>query len=107
MTVRPASWTSEADGIRAIDTSFTTDRVYRFGRERGGFGFALPLLTTTPISKSYPLPQDDPGEGAFEFRAQAKNLVNAIADETSLKQLRNQIALNPPKSHLDQTSYRR
>lgn len=65
MTVRPANWTSDADGIRAIDTSFTTDRVYRFGRERGGFGFALPLLTTTPISKSYPLPDSDPGVGAF------------------------------------------
>ncbi|HST24471.1 MAG TPA: GNAT family N-acetyltransferase [Gaiellaceae bacterium] len=65
MNVRPADWSRDADGIRAIDTSFTTDRVYRFGRERGGFGFALPLLTTTPLTKSYPLPDSDPGAGAF------------------------------------------
>lgn len=65
MTVRPADWSTDADGIRAIDTSFSTDRVYRFGREKGGFGFAFPLVTTTPVSKSYPLPVEDPGEGAF------------------------------------------
>jgi len=65
MNVRPANWAQDADGIRAIDTSFTTDRVYRFGREKGGFGFALPLLTRVPLTKSYPLPQADPGEGAF------------------------------------------
>ena len=65
MTVRPATWASDADGIRALDTSFTTDQVYRFGRERGGFGFALPLLTTAPLTKSYPLPDSDPGDGAF------------------------------------------
>jgi ribosomal protein S18 acetylase RimI-like enzyme len=65
VNVRPADWSQDADGIRAIDTSFTTDRVYRFGRERGGFGFALPLLTTTPLTKSYELPDADPGEGAF------------------------------------------
>ena len=65
MTVRPVDWARDAEGIAAIDTSFTTDRVYRFGRERGGFGFALPLLATTPLTKSYPLPKDDPGDGAF------------------------------------------
>jgi hypothetical protein len=43
-------------------------------------------------------------KGAFQFRAQVRNLVNAIADETSLKQSRNQIALNPSKSQFDQTS---
>ena len=65
MNVRPAQWTQDAEGIRAVDTSFTTDRVYRFGRERGGFGFALPLLTRVPLTKSYELPDADPGEGAF------------------------------------------
>jgi ribosomal protein S18 acetylase RimI-like enzyme len=65
VNVRPADWGRDEAGIRSIDTSFTTDRVYRFGRERGGFGFALPLLTTTPLTKSYPLPDADPGDGAF------------------------------------------
>jgi ribosomal protein S18 acetylase RimI-like enzyme len=65
MTVRPLDWARDADGVSRIDTSFTTDRVYRFGREKDGFGFAFPLLTTTPLTKSYPVPVDDPGEGAF------------------------------------------
>jgi ribosomal protein S18 acetylase RimI-like enzyme len=65
VSVRPASWAADADGIRAVDTSFTTDRVYRFGREKAGFGFALPLLTRAPLTKSYPLPDSDPGEGSF------------------------------------------
>jgi ribosomal protein S18 acetylase RimI-like enzyme len=65
VSVRPANWTEDADEIRAIDTAFTTDRVYRFGRERGGFGFALPLLTRAPLTKSYPLPESDPGPGSF------------------------------------------
>jgi ribosomal protein S18 acetylase RimI-like enzyme len=65
VSVRPANWAADADGIRAIDTSFTTDRVYRFGREKGGFGFALPLLTRAPLTKSYPLPESDPGDGAY------------------------------------------
>jgi GNAT superfamily N-acetyltransferase len=65
MNVRPLDWARDADGIARIDTSFTTDRVYRFGRERGGFGFALPLLTTAPLTKSYPLPGEDPGGGSF------------------------------------------
>jgi ribosomal protein S18 acetylase RimI-like enzyme len=65
MIVRAARWPEDAAGIAAIDTSFTTDRVYRFARERTGFGFALALLTTTPLTKSYPLPRDDPGAGAF------------------------------------------
>jgi ribosomal protein S18 acetylase RimI-like enzyme len=65
MTVRPANWAADADGIRALDTTFTTDRVYRFGREKGGFGFALPLLSRAPLTKSYPLPDSDPGAGSF------------------------------------------
>jgi ribosomal protein S18 acetylase RimI-like enzyme len=65
MIVRPAEWSRDASGIQAIDTSFTTDRVYRFGRERSGFGFALPLLTCAPLTKSYLLPEADPGSGAF------------------------------------------
>ncbi len=65
MNVRPARWSRDAAGIRAIDTSFTTDRVYRFGRERGGFGFSLPLLTRAPLTKSYAVPETDPGDGAF------------------------------------------
>ena len=65
MSVRPLDWTRDAEDVARIDTSFTADRVYRFGREKGGFGFAFPLLTTTPVTKSYPLPMDDPGEGAF------------------------------------------
>jgi ribosomal protein S18 acetylase RimI-like enzyme len=65
VSVRPAKWSIDSDRIRAIDTSFTTDRVYRFGREKGGFGFALPLLTRAPLTKSYPLPESDPGEGTF------------------------------------------
>jgi len=65
VNVRPLVWARDAEGVVRIDTSFTTDRVYRFGRERGGFGFALPLLTTAPLTKSYPLPESDPGEGAF------------------------------------------
>ena len=63
--VRPAEWSRDAEGVARIDTSFTTDRVYRFGREKGGFGFAFPLLTTTSLTKSYPLPTEDPGDGAF------------------------------------------
>jgi ribosomal protein S18 acetylase RimI-like enzyme len=66
VNVRPALWSQDAAGIRAIDTSFSTDRVYRFARERTGLGFALALLTrTTPVVKSYPLPDEDPGAGAF------------------------------------------
>ena len=65
MNVRPADWSRDADGIRAIDTSFTTDRVYRFGRAKSGFEFALPLVTCAPLTKSYPLPDADPGDGAF------------------------------------------
>jgi ribosomal protein S18 acetylase RimI-like enzyme len=65
VNVRPAQWSRDAAGIQAIDTSFTTDRVYRFGRERGGFGFSLPLLTRAPLTKSYALPEADPREGAF------------------------------------------
>ena len=38
---------------------------------------------------------------ARQFRAQVWNLVSAIADETNLKQSRNQIAMNPSKSLLD------
>jgi ribosomal protein S18 acetylase RimI-like enzyme len=59
----------DADGVAGIDTSFTTDRVYRFGREHGGFGFALPLLTRSPLTKSYALPTADPGECAFVAEA--------------------------------------
>ena len=69
MTVRPADWARDAESVGAIDTSFTTDRVYRFGRERGGFGFAFPLVTTTAVTKSYPLPEDDPGPGSFVAEA--------------------------------------
>jgi GNAT superfamily N-acetyltransferase len=69
VSVRPADWARDAEAIRAIDTSFTTDRVYRFGRERGGFGFAFPLVTTTPVTKSYPLPDEDPGPGSFVAEA--------------------------------------
>jgi GNAT superfamily N-acetyltransferase len=65
VNVRVAEWARDAEGVRAIDTSFTTDRVYRFARERGGLGFALALLTREPLTKSYELPADDPGEGAF------------------------------------------
>ena len=65
MTVRPLDWARDAEAVARIDSSFTTDRVYRFGREKGGFGFAFPLLTTTPVSKSFPMPAEDPGEGAF------------------------------------------
>ncbi|HEX3453565.1 MAG TPA: GNAT family N-acetyltransferase [Gaiellaceae bacterium] len=65
MNVRPADWSRDADGIRAIGTSFTTDRVYRFGRAKSGFEFALPLVTCAPLTKSYPLPDADPGDGAF------------------------------------------
>jgi ribosomal protein S18 acetylase RimI-like enzyme len=65
VSVRPANWAADAEGIHAIDTAFTTDRVYRFGREKGGFGFALPLLTRAPLTKSYPLPQAHPGDGSF------------------------------------------
>lgn len=65
MTVRPLDWARGAAGIARIDTSFTTDRVYRFARDKTGFGFALALLTRVPMTKSYPLPDGDPGEGAF------------------------------------------
>jgi len=65
MSVRSADWSRDEAGIARIDTSFTTDRVYRFGREKGGFGFAFPLLTRTPLTKSYPLPSSDPGDGSF------------------------------------------
>ncbi len=65
MTVRPLDWAKDAEGVARIDTSFTADRVYRFGRETGGFGFAFPLLTTSERTKSYPLPESDPGDGAF------------------------------------------
>jgi GNAT superfamily N-acetyltransferase len=65
VNVRPADWSGDADAIRALDTSFATDRVYRFGRARSGFEFALPLVTCAPLTKSYPLPEADPGEGAF------------------------------------------
>jgi len=67
--VRAADWARDAEGIRAIDTSFTTDRVYRFARERGGLGFALALLTREALTKSYELPADDPGEGSFVAEA--------------------------------------
>jgi len=69
VTVRPLDWAQDEEGIARIDTSFTTDRVYRFGREKGGFGFAFPLLTTTPLTKSYPLPTEDPGRGSFVAEA--------------------------------------
>jgi ribosomal protein S18 acetylase RimI-like enzyme len=69
VSVRPLDWVRDADGVGRIDTSFTTDRVYRFGREKGGFGFAFPLVTTTPLTKSYPLPESDPGPGAFVAEA--------------------------------------
>jgi ribosomal protein S18 acetylase RimI-like enzyme len=69
VNVRPLDWAQDADGVAGIDTSFTTDRVYRFGRERRGFGFALPLLTRSPLTKSYPLPTADPGDGAFVAEA--------------------------------------
>jgi hypothetical protein len=41
------------------------------------------------------------GKARFNSRPQAWNLGNAIADETRLKQSRNQIALNPSKSLFD------
>jgi ribosomal protein S18 acetylase RimI-like enzyme len=64
MIVRSASWPEDAAGIAAIDTSFTTDRVYRVVRER--LGFALAELTIDPpVTKTYPLPETDPGGGAF------------------------------------------
>jgi ribosomal protein S18 acetylase RimI-like enzyme len=65
VTARPLRWSEDAAGIARIDTSFSTDHVYRFARERTGFGFALALLTRRTLTKTYPLPQDDPGEGAF------------------------------------------
>jgi hypothetical protein len=43
VTVRPLDWARDAEGVAAIDTSFTTDRVYRFAREQTGLGFALAL----------------------------------------------------------------
>ena len=69
MTVRACDWARDAEAVAGIDTSFTTDRVYRFAREKTGFGFALALLTRTPLTKSYPLPKVDPGEGAFVAEA--------------------------------------
>jgi ribosomal protein S18 acetylase RimI-like enzyme len=65
VNVRPCDWSRDAAAVGAIDTSFTTDRVYRFGREKTGLGFALALLTREPLTKSYPLPEGDPGDGAF------------------------------------------
>lgn len=65
MSVRVAELAGRRGGIRTLDTSFATDRVYRFGRERGGFGFALPLVTRAPLARSYRLPEIDPGDGAF------------------------------------------
>jgi GNAT superfamily N-acetyltransferase len=65
VTVRPLDWARDAEGVAAIDTSFTTDRVYRFAREQTGLGFALALVTRAPLTKAYPLPEADPGDGAF------------------------------------------
>ena len=64
MIVRPARWPDDADGVKAIDSSFTTDRVYRVVRD--GLGFATAELTVDPpVTKRYPPPDVDPGEGAF------------------------------------------
>jgi ribosomal protein S18 acetylase RimI-like enzyme len=63
--VRPLRWAEDAVSLARIDTSYSTDRVYRFARERTGFGFALPLLTRRTLTKSYRLPAEDPGEGAY------------------------------------------
>lgn len=65
MTVRALDWARDAEAVAAIDTSFTTDRVYRFAREKTGLGFALALVTRAPLTKSYPVPEADPGEGSF------------------------------------------
>jgi len=70
VTVRACDWARDAKAVAAIDTSFTTDRVYRFAREKTGLGFALVLLTRTPLTKSYPIPAADPGHGAFVAEAE-------------------------------------
>jgi len=72
VTVRACDWARDSEAVAEIDTSFTTDRVYRFAREKTGLGFALALLTRTPLTKSYPLPEVDPGEGAFVAEADGR-----------------------------------
>jgi ribosomal protein S18 acetylase RimI-like enzyme len=46
VVVRVADWPADADGIAAVDTSFTTDRVYRV--ESDGMSFRLRAETVVP-----------------------------------------------------------
>jgi ribosomal protein S18 acetylase RimI-like enzyme len=64
MIVRAARWTEDAAAIAALDTSFTTDRVYRIVREPLGFTLAE-LMVDPPVTKHYPILDVDPAGTAF------------------------------------------
>jgi ribosomal protein S18 acetylase RimI-like enzyme len=56
--IRPLRWPDDLPGLEALDTSFTTDRVYRV--RRGALSFELvEEAVDPPIRKAYPLLRPD------------------------------------------------
>jgi ribosomal protein S18 acetylase RimI-like enzyme len=51
-TIRPVRWPDDEVGIAAIDTSFTTDQIYRLGRDALSFHL-MPERSDPPLHKSY------------------------------------------------------
>jgi ribosomal protein S18 acetylase RimI-like enzyme len=62
--VRPARWPEDEGQIERIDTSFSTDRIYRVLRDACGFHLQEELVSP-PISKTYGSPRLRGGGGAF------------------------------------------
>ena len=57
-TIRPVRWPDDWPGLEALDTSFTTDRIYRL--RRGPLSFELvEVVVDPPVRKAYPLLRPD------------------------------------------------
>lgn len=57
IAIRPLRWPADRDAILALDTSFTTDRVYRLEQQEHSFALAVEPVTP-PRRKHYDLGAD-------------------------------------------------
>jgi ribosomal protein S18 acetylase RimI-like enzyme len=61
LTIRPTEWPGDRPVLAAIDTSFTTDRIYRLVREALSFRLVEELVNP-PLTKRYAFDPTDPAE---------------------------------------------
>jgi ribosomal protein S18 acetylase RimI-like enzyme len=79
VSVRSARWPGDAPGIAAVDTSFSTDRVYHVERS-DELGFRLREdQVAEPVTKTYPV---DIGDGDDVFVAIIDNTIVGYAQLT-------------------------